>query len=302
MTLALIVACEDSIYAVSDTLGQYIFDSQQAASGQYQCGECYSLNTKKLFYSHKHKIVLCISGDYVLLPSKEAVNGQAWCVDYILDEFIKHIDLVPICKASNLTNALKDFINERFPGSWDAFLENIALFYGSFEDETSTIYQLLKGEQKYLKYHKNPYDKLNTFSNFPEPLTNELQKFLNQYNLDKSTYLTKHDLLCLQEWRGITLFSFIPQLCIALNIECSHLIGPYFEYFCIAKSGQATHYHFYYGLNEEGKLLSYKIPSEDYPAYIISETQGEHRIRLYNDEIPLYSTYDNSQVKVLKTQ
>lgn len=81
MTLILVAASKDTFYMVADTRTCNI------ASGSA------TDHTKKVFYSRKHKIGVCISGDADLSdPQNPHDPSKSICVNYLMEEFFKAID------------------------------------------------------------------------------------------------------------------------------------------------------------------------------------------------------------------
>ena len=129
MTIAVIVACKNSFYIVTDTL---MSDPSS---------KMFTLDNQKVFWSEKHKIGLCIAGQANLIT--KASDRDSVNVSHVVRDFFAHIDNLNTIQLETLGIALENFVDRNYANYHNYFRfqtpgtghdKDVSYFYGGFQN------------------------------------------------------------------------------------------------------------------------------------------------------------------------
>lgn len=214
MTIAVIVACEESLYVIGDTL-----DSGSDST--------FTINTQKVFYSKRHKIAMCIAGDGSLKPSSGSFElNDIIFTNFIVKDFFEHIEAIAVLPIENLQNTLKSFLSQKYARYVSNFFTGVEYVYGGFgaQDSTTTIYSYKGQQNQTLSYTPLGSDPIY-FSN-TNAVSTAISNTLTLPGVPSG--MTGKKLLTENE--SMVLTFTIPLACILVRGEHKNSIGKYLDF------------------------------------------------------------------------
>lgn len=233
MTIAVIFARKDGIYAIADTLSRGASD--------------YSLNTQKLFYSTKHRLLMCFAGEGNLKPIGGASSlDQCLYVDFIIKDFFSHLDAnYAKFDVAGFQEELKKFLNEKYAEYADAFFsrlqDGVEYFYGGFSGDDSApsifCHKILKNSDgtAYAVHDVQTFFAENSkeavyFSN-----TNAVEYAIASTLKSEGAPVGMTAKKLIEDCTTTFTTSTIPLACLQMNTELPHIVGPILHLVKISK-------------------------------------------------------------------
>ncbi len=290
MTMAIIVACKDSFYIVTDNL----MTGQSINNDPY-----YTLNNQKVFFSDKHKIGLCIAGQANLISKQ--LNRDSVNVCHVSRKFFEYIDTLDVFPIENLKQSLEIYVEEHYPDYHNYFKfqtpgaehnNDVSYFYGGFKQEdaanTVVIYSHHKGKLEECKYE----DDVPFFTNYQSIVESYVNFVLNapDFPADK----TKKDGLTefLDQHKDYMLKTCIPQACVFVNSEFPSSIGKTLHRVIINATTIEQSYIEYTGfINDANEIEDFATTSAQPFIYTLYRTEAE----AIHDNQPAWLVDNNQQ-------
>lgn len=222
MTIAVIVACRNSFYIVTDTL---MSDPSS---------ETFTLNNQKVFWSEKHKIGVCVAGQANLIS--RALDRDSINVSHVAREFFVHIDNLDTIQVETLGTALEDFVDRNYADYHNYFRfqkpgtehdKDVSYFYGGFQNahaadqDASAV--VIYSHHKGLVTQGNCDSAVPYFSNYQREVECYINFGLSSAPVDKPREESLKALL--DQHKDYVLKHYIPQACIVVNAEYPYSIG-----------------------------------------------------------------------------
>lgn len=222
MTIAVIVACKNSFYIVTDTL---MSDPSS---------KMFTLDNQKVFWSEKHKIGLCIAGQANLIS--KALDRDSINVSHVVRDFFAHIDNLDTIQLETLGIALENFVDRNYANYHNYFRfqtpgtghdKDVSYFYGGFQNPHAADHDgsivVIYSHHKGLETHGNCDSVVPYFSNYQREVEYYINFGLSFAPIDKprDEYLKA----LLDQYKDYVLKHYIPQACIFVNTEHPYSIG-----------------------------------------------------------------------------
>ena len=268
MTIAIIVACKDSFYIITDTL-------TSSAQGYY------TLNNQKVFWSDQHKIGLCIAGQANLISKnmdRDSIN-----VSHIVREFFVHIDTVDVSafRIDNLRSILESYVDEqysdyhnyfRFQGPGIHADNEVSYFYGGFRAEAG-------GQIETVIYSHHQKQDLTSGYNGATPYfanSDAVSCYINKALANQPVDISDQEaLICLLDThKDFTFKTCVPQASMHLNLDAKKLDGVHAYighdlHRIIFTNTDVTHNYIQYSGNDLDSIkVDENTPAIHYTAYL----------------------------------
>ncbi len=277
MTLAVIVACEDSFYMITDTRTLDVDDWS------------FTDNTKKIFYSKRHMLGLCIAGEAMLPASSDPTNSQkTLSVSYVLEEFFKEIEKKDedsvrskISAIENFSILIQEYIKEKHGEEYVVpFQHNVSFFLGCFVNNETVIasYHGESGQKTWdtFNYATDFNSKLCAFSNYQSLIKDYSIKVIDDPKcpIKEGSQVEKANTL-LSASNGEYRQAFLDLVVLSTRRDvltlCLNSIGEYFEYIKLDKDSTAHRYAYFQTKEHSLKRMA----DTPFPSYILIKTKED---------------------------
>lgn len=287
MTIAVIIACRNSFYIVTDTL---MSDPSS---------KTFTLNNQKVFWSEKHKIGLCVAGQANLIS--KTLDRDSINISYVVREFFAYIDNLGAIQVETLGAVLEDFVDRTYGAYHNYFKfqtpgtehdKDVSYFYGGFQNahsdgqgrNTVVIYSHHKG----LVTQGNCDSTVPYFSNYQREVEYYINFGLSTAPVNNSREESLKALL--DQYKNYVLKHYIPQACVVVNSEYPYSIGK--DLHCVVFAAEKPLIHL--GIRYDGQDVdTVSAQGMSAPHYSLYSTDAE---AILANEVA-YSSLDGHQVQ-----